>query len=73
MFVYKNIDKHMYTVYIYMCIYFLYMHLCVYIYASIWNEDFSGGTSVKNQLANAGDTEMWVWPLGQDDPLEEGM
>ena len=28
---------------------------------------------VKNLLANAGDTEMWVWSLGQEDPLEKGM
>ena len=28
---------------------------------------------VKNPPANAGDIEMWVWSLGQEDPLEEGM
>ena len=27
---------------------------------------------VKNPPANAGDTEMWVRSLGQEDPLEEG-
>ena len=28
---------------------------------------------VKNLPAKAGDTEMWVWPLGWEDPLEEGV
>ena len=28
---------------------------------------------VKNPLANAGDIEMQVQPLGQEDPLEKGM
>ena len=28
---------------------------------------------VKNPPANAGDIEMWVRSLGQEDPLEEGM
>ena len=27
---------------------------------------------VKNLPANAGDTEMWVWSPGWEDPLEEG-
>ena len=27
---------------------------------------------VKNLPANAGDKEMWVQPLGWEDPLEEG-
>ena len=49
------------------------MHLCVYIHVFIWNEDFSVGTSVKYQPANAGDIEMWVWSLGREDPLEEGI
>ena len=28
---------------------------------------------VKNPPARAGDLERWVWPLGREDPLEEGM
>ena len=28
---------------------------------------------VKNPFANAGDLEMWVQSLGQEDPLEKGM
>ena len=28
---------------------------------------------VKNPLANAGDLEMWIQSLGQEDPLEKGM
>ena len=28
---------------------------------------------VKNLLASAGDTEMWVRSLGQEDPLQKGM
>ena len=28
---------------------------------------------VKNSPANAGDIEMWVQSLGQEDPLEEEM
>ena len=28
---------------------------------------------VKNLPASAGDLEMWVQSLGQEDPLEEGM
>ena len=28
---------------------------------------------VKNLLVNAGDIEMWVRSLRQEDPLEEGM
>ena len=35
--------------------------------------DFSGGASGKGPTANAGDTETWVWSLGWEDPLEEGM
>ena len=31
------------------------------------------GVLVKNLPANAGDTEMWVWSLGQADPLEQEM
>ena len=34
---------------------------------------FPGGSVVKNPPANAGDTEMSVSSLGQDDPLEEEM
>ena len=30
---------------------------------------FPDGTVVKNPPANAGDTEMWVQSLGQEDPL----
>ena len=29
--------------------------------------------AVKNPSANAGDVEMWVQPLSQEDPLEESM
>ena len=28
---------------------------------------------VKNPFAKAGDREIWVWSLGWEDPLEEGM
>ena len=28
---------------------------------------------IKNPPANAETKEMWVWSLGQEDPLEEGM
>ena len=28
---------------------------------------------VKSLAASEGDTEMWVWSLGQEDPLEEEM
>ena len=28
---------------------------------------------IKNLPANAGDIEMWVWSLGWEDPLEEGI
>ena len=28
---------------------------------------------VKNPPVNAGDLEMWIWSLGQEDPLEEGV
>ena len=28
---------------------------------------------VKNPPAHAGDIEIWIWSLGQGDPLEEGM
>ena len=31
---------------------------------------FPGGSEVKNPLAVQ---EMWVWPRGQEDPLEKGM
>ena len=34
---------------------------------------FPDGSVVKNPPANAGDIEMWVRSLGQEDPLEEGM
>ena len=35
---------------------------------------FRGGTGgEKNLPANAGDIEIQVWPLGGEDPLEEGM
>ena len=34
---------------------------------------FPGGSVVKNLLANAGDKQMWVQPLYQEDPLEKGM
>ena len=34
---------------------------------------FPGGSVVKNLLANAGDKQMWVQPLCQEDPLEKGM
>ena len=34
---------------------------------------FPGGSVVKNPPANAGDVEMWVQSLGQEDPLEKEM
>ena len=33
---------------------------------------FLGGSAVKNPPA-VQEPKMWVWPLGQEDPLEEGM
>ena len=33
---------------------------------------FPGGSAVKN-LPAVQETDMWVWSLGQEDPLEEGM
>ena len=32
-----------------------------------------GGALVKNPPINAGEQETWVWSLGWEDPLEEGM
>ena len=34
---------------------------------------FSGGLEDKASACNAGDIRMRVWPLGQEDPLEEGL
>ena len=34
---------------------------------------FPDGSVVTNPPANAGDTEMWVRSLGQEDPLKEEM
>ena len=39
----------------------------------MFGEGFQGGTSGKEPTANARDTEMKVWFLGQEDPLEEDM
>ena len=39
------------------------------LYSSHW-EGFSGGSMVKNMPTMQ---EMWVWPLGQEDPLEKEM
>ena len=33
----------------------------------------SGGTGGKESACYAGDVEMWVWFLGREDSLEEGM
>ena len=38
---------------------------------TIWG--FPGGAVVKNLPAKAGDAEMWVRSLDQEDPLEEGV
>ena len=34
---------------------------------------FPLGSMIKNLSANAGDTETWVWPLSQEDLLEDEM
>ena len=34
---------------------------------------FPSGSVIKNLLAIQGTQEMWVWSLGQEDPLKEGM
>ena len=39
----------------------------------IWVPYVPGDIVVKNLPANAGDTEMQGWYLGQEDPLEEEM
>ena len=38
-----------------------------------WQRAFQAEIVVKNLPANAGDKEMWVQPLGWEDPLEEEM
>ena len=38
---------------------------------SFWG--FPGGSGVKNLPAMQEPQEIWVWSLGQEDPLEEGM
>ena len=35
--------------------------------------NFPGGSDGKTSVYNAGDLDMWVQPLGWEDPLEEGM
>ena len=37
------------------------------------NVGFSSGSGVKNQPAMQEPQEMWVQPLGQEDPLNLGM
>ena len=49
-----------------------------YIYAFVLTKHVErqgvpSGSVVKNPPANAGDTEMRVQSLGQEDPMEEGM
>ena len=34
---------------------------------------FLDGPEGKESACNAGDTEMWIWSLGRDDPLEKEM
>ena len=41
------------------------------IYIYIYLNGFPGGSVVKNLPASVGDTEMRVWSLGWEDPLEE--
>ena len=36
-------------------------------------QGFPGGSVIKNPPANAGDAEIWVQSLGQEDPLKEEM
>ena len=36
-------------------------------------EGFPGGVSGKEHPCQRTRCEMWVWSLGQEDPLEEGM
>ena len=37
------------------------------------SKGFLGGGSGKEATCSAGDIELWVWSLGQEDALEEGM
>ena len=32
---------------------------------------FAGGPVIKNLPTSVGDTETWVWSLGQEDPLKQ--
>ena len=41
------------------------------MYTLLWG--FPGGSVVKNPPAMQEMQDMWVWYLGQEDPLEEGM
>jgi len=47
---------------------------CDFHFLFLWFQRASqGALVVKSPPANAGDIEMWVWSLGQEDPLEKGM
>ena len=39
----------------------------------MYAQGFPGGSAVNNLPAKQESQEMWVQPLGQEDPLEEGM
>ena len=75
-------------IYTYICIYILSMYLSLYIFISfsvyifliyiiyisyIFILGFPGGSAVKNLPAMQEPQETWVWSLGREDPLEEGM
>ena len=38
-----------------------------------WSVGFSSGSAIKNPPAMQEPRDTWVQPLGQDEPLEEGM
>ena len=64
-----------FSVYLYICISFsVYIFLIHIIYISyIFILGFPGGSAVKNLPAMQEPQETWVWSLGREDPLEEGM
>ena len=47
--------------------------MCVCIYVCVYKLGFPSNLAVKNPSAMQETQETWVQPMGQGDPLEEGM
>ena len=47
--------------------------LGAFIFNPLCSQGFPGGSAVRNPPAMQELQETWVWSLGQEDPLEEGM